>query len=529
MKQEIEMVPIGKIRPDSSQPRTEWDEHQEHVEELAASYFKHGIIQPLEVDENNVIVLGECRWRAAKRAGLKKVPVRRITTPPQQDRLERQLIDDAQRSQLNEQERMWAYAAAVASINDPKKDYTVPQVKRMWKRSPRKLLTLITLGDNSGRSQKSGQAELAHRIGIPQTTISYLLAYFDERVPDVAREAADAGLLGPSEVFQIRRVKTEKAKKAIVASVAKERKSGRTQLGTRVVDRVHAIRSLEKDAEAGKIEEPSEELIEAVAKAEVPPEVGRYVAEVEPEFQPTVIRQAKAYDAKQAADAAREIASRMPRRSRVEVTQEQLQEIQMSLDAFGPPDTMGEAIGPEIVRPPKLDVPLSRQYHQQRMWNLWQLVGQNLSERSGPFHFDVITTGFSQKSLEGLLEALQAADVRLVIDVRKNPHSQYRPEFNKGNLSDKLDTVGIGYEHITELGIPRELRNRALSGEFTAEELFDRYEQEILTEDLLQLVEKRAREKGPIALLCTEVSPKLCHRHKIALALKKRGLLCYDV
>lgn len=67
------LVPTEKIVPDPNQPRTIFDE--EHIKRLAESFKSEGIINPIEVDPSYMIITGECRWKAAKLAGLKEVPV----------------------------------------------------------------------------------------------------------------------------------------------------------------------------------------------------------------------------------------------------------------------------------------------------------------------------------------------------------------------------------------------------------------------------------------------------------------------
>lgn len=299
MSARIENVPTIKLKSDPNQPRTEWDEHGEHIEELVASYSKHGIIQPLEIDEKNVIVLGECRWRAAKKAGLKTVPVRRVKTPTTADRLERQLIDDAQRKELSGIERRWAYAAAVASINDPKHEYTIPEVKRLWSKDRK---TLVNLLRSSFGRDGFGAGELSRRIGITQVTISKSFSYFAEDVPEIAREAADEGLMASWELGSIRSIKTPKAREVMAKSIAKERRElakepeAKKRLSVATQDRTDAIRELER------VHAP-EKIILAAAKGN-----------------PVIVQDAPAI--------AREIA-----REKVPIPQEQLKEIRGNVEA----------------------------------------------------------------------------------------------------------------------------------------------------------------------------------------------------
>lgn len=69
---EIKQISIDKLKPDKSQPRQIFNEKE--ISGLAKSIQSEGVINPIEIDENNIIVTGERRWRAAKQAGLKEVP-----------------------------------------------------------------------------------------------------------------------------------------------------------------------------------------------------------------------------------------------------------------------------------------------------------------------------------------------------------------------------------------------------------------------------------------------------------------------
>ncbi|MDZ4717248.1 MAG: ParB/RepB/Spo0J family partition protein [Roseiflexaceae bacterium] len=106
-------VPIDQIRPNSRQPRIQFDEAA--LEELAASIREHGIIQPLVVSEHDggyELIAGERRWRASQRAGLQQVPVIVREAAPQQI-LEIALIENVQRADLNALEEARAYQSLV--------------------------------------------------------------------------------------------------------------------------------------------------------------------------------------------------------------------------------------------------------------------------------------------------------------------------------------------------------------------------------------------------------------------------------
>ncbi|QQS70075.1 ParB/RepB/Spo0J family partition protein [Candidatus Saccharibacteria bacterium] len=90
-----------KLAPNPQQPRTTFDELA--LDELAASIKRHGIVQPLvvtEVGDGYEIIAGERRWRAARRARLKTVPVI-VRSMQQQEQLEVALIENVQRVDLD--------------------------------------------------------------------------------------------------------------------------------------------------------------------------------------------------------------------------------------------------------------------------------------------------------------------------------------------------------------------------------------------------------------------------------------------
>ncbi len=100
---------ISQVVPNQNQPRTEFNE--EALEELADSIRQFGVIQPLLVQKSGKyyeIIAGERRWRAAKLAGLKKIPVI-IREYSKQEIVEISLIENIQREDLNAIEEARAY------------------------------------------------------------------------------------------------------------------------------------------------------------------------------------------------------------------------------------------------------------------------------------------------------------------------------------------------------------------------------------------------------------------------------------
>ena len=108
IKSEI-VVPILKVEPNPNQPRRQFDE--DSLQELADSVKQYGILQPLIVKKHDKfyeIIAGERRWRAAKLAGLKEVPVL-IRDYAENEIVEIALIENIQREDLNPIEEALAY------------------------------------------------------------------------------------------------------------------------------------------------------------------------------------------------------------------------------------------------------------------------------------------------------------------------------------------------------------------------------------------------------------------------------------
>ncbi len=103
-------LPIDKIRPNPHQPRIEIK--PESLLELADSIREHGILEPLIVTQKGndefELIAGERRWRAAKLAGLKKVPAVIKEASPQQ-MLEMAIVENVQRADLNPLEEALAF------------------------------------------------------------------------------------------------------------------------------------------------------------------------------------------------------------------------------------------------------------------------------------------------------------------------------------------------------------------------------------------------------------------------------------
>jgi ParB family transcriptional regulator, chromosome partitioning protein len=107
---------IEQIQPNPEQPRTRFTE--ESLDELAQSISSNGIVQPIVVrlkDDRYQIVAGERRWRAAQRAGLRRVPVV-VREVEDEKLLELALVENIQRQELNPVEEARAFRKLIDTI-----------------------------------------------------------------------------------------------------------------------------------------------------------------------------------------------------------------------------------------------------------------------------------------------------------------------------------------------------------------------------------------------------------------------------
>jgi len=140
----------------------------------------------------------------------------------------------------------------------------------------------------------------------------------------------------------------------------------------------------------------------------------------------------------------------------------------------------------------------------------------------------VLTVGHSTRTIDELIELLQAQGVTRLVDVRTIPRSRHNPQFNRDALAKSL--APISYTHTPELGGLRHARkdspntgwrNLSFRG-FADYMLTAEFEQA-----LHKLIEMAGRDR--IAILCAEAVPWRCHRSLIADALAARGIPVEEV
>ena len=157
----VESIKIVDIEPNPEQPRSDFDE--ESLEELAASIKEHGVITPIIVKKADngfyQIVAGERRWRASKKAGLKKIPaiVKEFTEIQTQ---EVALIENLQRKDLNPVEEALGYKKLMDDFSLTQEEIATKMGKS--RSSVANSLRLLGLADEVLSMVRRGELSFGH-------------------------------------------------------------------------------------------------------------------------------------------------------------------------------------------------------------------------------------------------------------------------------------------------------------------------------------------------------------------------------
>jgi len=137
----------------------------------------------------------------------------------------------------------------------------------------------------------------------------------------------------------------------------------------------------------------------------------------------------------------------------------------------------------------------------------------------------VFSIGYEGLTVDAFLNKLIANNVYAVVDVRNNPQSM-KYGFSKKRFRQYIESAGMKYIHIPELGIPSSMR-KGLGTSVSHETLFRIYETELLPDQeeaqkrLLGLIAEYSR----IALVCFEADHHFCHRNTLVEHLQKKNAL----
>jgi uncharacterized protein (DUF488 family) len=142
-------------------------------------------------------------------------------------------------------------------------------------------------------------------------------------------------------------------------------------------------------------------------------------------------------------------------------------------------------------------------------------------------HF--FTIGYTGRKLDELIAKMLNVGVRTLLDIRQNPVSMYRPELSKSNLRASVEASGIAYVHAPDLGVPRDIRAKAIESG-TRETIWHWYDEHVVGPRFGRNLHWFLNGFDlPAALMCVEIDPHECHRHRLSEALERKGLRGFDL
>ena len=239
------IVKISSVEPNINQPRKQFDE--DALLELSESVKQYGILQPLLVSDKKdyyEIIAGERRWRAAKLAGLKEVPVI-VKEFSEQELVEISLIENIQREDLNPVEEAKAYKRLIDEFN-LKQDEVADRVGKS-RTAVTNSMRLLKLTDKVQQMLidemiTAGHARAILAISDKERQETVAMKVFDEKLSVRETESLVKRMLEPPKTEKKSKFTT--AEDAIYESLEEKMKS---IMGTRV--QIHR-----KKKDKGKIE-----------------------------------------------------------------------------------------------------------------------------------------------------------------------------------------------------------------------------------------------------------------------------------
>lgn len=178
-------VPLSKVKPNAGQPRKNFDKAE--LEELADSIRQNGIIQPLvvrKVGQNYEIIAGERRYRAAKLAKLKEVPVV-VKDVSDEDAYRLALIENLQRSDLNPMEEAQGYQQLIEQNGLTQEELS--KLVSKSRSSVANTLRLLDLPDDVQGLMRDGKLSAGHARAL-------LMVPTSEGRSKLAQKVVDEGL-----------------------------------------------------------------------------------------------------------------------------------------------------------------------------------------------------------------------------------------------------------------------------------------------------------------------------------------------
>ena len=124
----------------------------------------------------------------------------------------------------------------------------------------------------------------------------------------------------------------------------------------------------------------------------------------------------------------------------------------------------------------------------------------------------IYTIGYGNRSIEALIEVLQAHKIAYLIDVRSAPYSRYKPEFSKAPLANEMEQHGIRYVFMGDsLGGRPDDETCYVNGKVD----YEKVKATASYQRGIQRLHTAFSQQQSVALMCSEGKPEECHRCKL--------------
>lgn len=235
----VKEIDINLIAANKEQPRKYFDE--EKLEKLAESIKEHGIIQPVLVIKQGKfykIIAGERRWRAARIAGLKKVPILEKDLD-EKGIMEISLIENLQREDLNPIEEAIAYKKLIDDFNVTQEDISVRVGKS--RSAVANTLRLLNLNEKVKEYIKDGTITEGHG--------KVIVSIQDEKIQyEIAKKVIDDGL----NVRQTEKLVSKLIKNEVLIDNNEEQKKEKNIYLGEIADKIANILGTKVTINSGK-------------------------------------------------------------------------------------------------------------------------------------------------------------------------------------------------------------------------------------------------------------------------------------
>ena len=530
-------VEIDDLRISPLNVRREVDD----VSELAESIREQGVLEPLVVrrtsDGKFEVIMGSRRLTASQQVGLDLVPVV-VQDISDADAVLRSLAENIQRQNLSLEERVQAYQtlqqleperfassrglARAIGRGRSNIDNDFEAYEALTRLRPRGVSVRQSTSPQSSERRSGDVIPTAHAAMIQQAMSAVSARLPQESLDDTYEELARA--VAPLEQDRARRVleyftmyperPVSEAVSMALATVQRQvtlpaetaRKleelassSGAPDWGTVLADLVEDQTSENPTMPASDVTEKDIEAQEGVPRSATEEEQS-----IQSMFDPVEGDESSNFGLDSGDDT-------FTPRSHAGLSGQPEDPTQVS-ETLSEPDALARPI-------PVTEPSIQEQFGGKTLWNL----------EHASINADFFTVGYRQKTITQFIEILQTAGVLKLVDIRNNPHSQYRPEFNQQRLREELAKHEIEYTHRGELGVPSSIRT-PVEAQTDRSQVWDWYRENVITHIRAGDVEELIGEsESRVAFMCVEINPRDCHRHILVEELETHGYTCFDL